>query len=78
LSVGCAADARHRRGLYVLARGQLAERERPLAVERGQRGDLRRRQPVVGALLAEPPAEPHDGHPQLAGERRVKGCSHDR
>lgn len=51
-------------------RRQLAQRHRPQPLQGGEGGCLRGRK-VTPALVAQPPAEPHDGQAQSAGEDGV-------
>jgi len=45
-----------------------ARRHGPVAVERGEHRELAERQTVVGALLAQPSRQAHDGQAQVVRE----------
>ena len=53
----------------LLARGELARRQRAVAIERRERGDLGRGE-VEPGLLAQPPRGPRNRNPKLGGDRR--------
>src|SRR5581483_8287586 len=60
-------DATHRGGLDLLVHAEVADRHRPVGLDRGERGQARRRDTRLG-LLAELPREPRDAEAQTRGE----------